>query len=313
MVSVIEIDLMGSFDEQFSLDKSENLTLFKISGESSEKSSLISCYLHGDESCGYNAIKKQFKDFKKPFFDIYILLGNVDSAKLGMRFIGKNFNRVWGKNIVGDVEVKANNVVSYLREKNVCGVLDLHSFSDANSKPHFFHLNNDFAKSFFDGILEFGFKVGAKENMLIEQFEGIPSFLVECGYHEDKNAIDVGVLCIELFLFKLNFIDATVDVCDFDETKFFDTKFLENETNIKLDKTVEISLDVCKFNLKELDGDLMICKLSDVDEVCVSGTNKFDEIFYVNGNDLYLKKEYFITLINTSNDKMFESGFYVFK
>jgi hypothetical protein len=296
----------------FSIEKNENLTLFKILGKDNTKSVLISCYLHGNEPCGYNAITELLKSstvFKNPNTDIYLLLGNVKAAKQNIRYTTENFNRIWTTNPKTENEKKANNIIQYLKTQNLIGVLDLHSFSDKESKPHFFHHNSDFAKQFFDKQIEFGFKVGAEENMLIDQFKKIPSFLIECGYHFNQTSNNLAKNCIKLFLSKLNITKKYELEQALNITK---TLYLENEANVKFNKSFKFENNINQINLKHISQDTLIGECENENEIKVIGKNNFNELFYIKENKLYLKKHHFTTLLTSNNENMFESGCYIY-
>lgn len=296
----------------FSFQKNDNLTLFKIQGNNSNKSVLISSFLHGNEPCGYNAITELLNSsqtFKTPQFDIYLLLGNAKAAKQNIRFINENFNRIWTNNPRTQNEKKAFKIIEYLKTKNLIGVLDLHSFSDKESDPHFFHLNTQLAKQFFDKQIEFGFKVGASENMLIEQFENIPSFLIECGYHFDKISSNLAKNCIKIFLSKLNVIKNQDLETALDINK---TLYLEDEANVKFKSSFKFVNNINQINLSHIKQVTLIGECSNETDLIISGQNTFSNMFYIKENKLYLKKNHFTTLLTSSNENMLESGCYIY-
>ncbi len=296
----------------FSIQKNDNLTLFKINGKNSDKSVLISCYLHGNEPCGYNAINELLNKsevFQNSNYNIYLLLGNTTAAKQNTRFITENFNRIWTSNPKTNIEKKAFKIIEYLNTKNLIGILDLHSFSDKESDPHFFHLNTQLAKKFFDKQIEFGFKVGANENMLIEQFENIPSFLIECGYHFDFTSSNLAKNCIKIFLSKL---DVTKKFKLETALNINQTLYLENEANVKFNTNLKFEKNINQINLKHLTKDTLIGECDKKSQLNIIGENSFENMFYIKNNKLYLKKNHFTTLLTSNNENMFESGCYIY-
>ena len=306
----MEIKNINSND--FSIENNDDLTLFKIDGKDSNKSVLISCYLHGNEPCGHTAITQLLNSsqvFKNPNFDIYLLLGNTKAAKQNLRYTTENFNRIWTKHPKTQIEKKAFDIIGYINTKNLLGVLDLHSFSDKESEPHFFHNNTNFAKQFFNKQIGFGFKVGAEENMLIDQFKNIPSFLIECGYHFDITSNNLAKNSIKTFLSKLNVIKKIELETVLDINK---TLYLEKEANVKFKTSFKFVNNINQTNLKHLTQDTLIGEFKNQNEITVVGENTFENLFHIIGNKLYLKKNHFTTLLTSNNENMFESGCYIY-
>jgi hypothetical protein len=296
----------------FTIENSDNLTLFKIEGKNSNKSVLISCYLHGNEPCGYNAINELLNSsqvFKNPNSNIYLLLGNTIAAKQNLRYITENFNRIWTNNPKTQIEQKANKITKYLKTKNLIGVLDLHSYSDKTTQPHFFHHNTQFAKKFFDEQIGFGFKVGAEENMLIDNFKNIPSFLIECGYHFDKTSTNLAKNSIKTFLSKLNIIEKIKLETALDINN---TLYLEKEANVKFKPSFKFQNNINQINLKHITQDTLLGECKNKSEITVIGENTFENLFYIKESKLYLKKNHFTTLLTSNNKNMFESGCYIY-
>ena len=294
----------------------DNFSILKIKGKDINKSVLISVLLHGDESCGLYTLKEFLKSKIIPEVNVYFLVGNVEAANLknifSNRYVpkGENFNRIWTKTPKTTNENKALEVFEYFKDKNLIGVLDIHSFNSKYLTQHcFINKLDPKTKALSKTICENIFHIGVSENMLIQLFSEIaPSILIECGYSNSKESCNFALNSFCIFLRNIEKNNSLEDI-----------QIYQNEVNIKLKENADFNeLDFNKklkdMNLNKILKDILFFK-GNINSLKIQKDNRLinpQKYFYEKDGSIFLKKNRIMTLFILNEFILKESGFYIY-
>lgn len=192
----------------------------------SGKNLLVFGAVHGNEKCGTKAIKQIISEIENG--DIFLQSGTVTFVPIAnpkayeehVRYIDTNLNRIFFKDykdssyestIVGDL-IKLIDECDYL--------LDLHSYSYGKGpfmfQDHETPETDDFATSFNISPILIGWKTlhdedGPQTSTDYAFSAGKVSILVECGQHDDPDAIQVAYNAVKSALSFLHITESNKD------------------------------------------------------------------------------------------------------
>jgi predicted deacylase len=196
---------------------------FKFKGILEGPSVLILGAIHGNETCGTDAIKRIIKQIEggeivlKKGTITFIPVCNPQAYEKGVREIDINLNRVLkhtGSPVFYE-EFLANSLVPLIESHDF--TLDIHSNHTGRNTFGFLDYPNDLAKKWTMSLGLESIVTGWPELFLPEEdFSTLAcahkakniSITVECGYHDDPSAIDVAYECINRTLQFLDMVDS---------------------------------------------------------------------------------------------------------
>lgn len=159
-------------------------TLFHLKGRR-ERPVFVSVLLHGNESTGWEAVRKLLRDYQGKVLprSLSLFVGNISAAKEGMRRLNgqQDYNRVW---LPGDSAEHAmmQLVVEEMRYRDVFASVDIHNNTGLN--PHYACVNR-LDSRFFRLALLFSRTVvyfTRPEGVQSSAFASLcPAVTVECG------------------------------------------------------------------------------------------------------------------------------------
>lgn len=111
-------------------------TIIKIIGKNTWPTTTIMVWVHGNEKAWINALDELLQDFSIDAGTVYCIYANIQAIKEDKRYIEKNMNRCFLKNISATVyeEQRAQEIISYLNQSDY--LLDIHNTTNKeNSIP----------------------------------------------------------------------------------------------------------------------------------------------------------------------------------
>jgi len=178
----------------------QNLIKFK-SEVKGNKCAILIC-IHGNEPCGYFALREIMKNFKILSGELYIILGNPKAFLLNKRFYETDLNRCFIDSKDNSYESNRSIQISKILDK-VDSVLDIHS-SFVKESPIFsiceketINLSDNFNTEYNIVNLKEFHKGSTDYYMHKQKKEGL---CIECGYHESKDAKNIALNAIKTFL-----------------------------------------------------------------------------------------------------------------
>ena len=172
--------------------------------------SVIFAGIHGNEVCGVEAFYDIVPNLRLDAGEVYFVFGNPEAIKKNTRFTEFNINRAfreakfYNSKIKKSYEYKrAQYLKKFLNKAEV--LLDIHSTTNPGSKPFIIAEKNSknitqyFTKKFVREVRGFGdIEPGATEDYMNNG--GKIGMTVECGQHEDLNAIEIAKDTLLAFL-----------------------------------------------------------------------------------------------------------------
>ena len=110
-------------------------TLIHIPGEQ-EPPLFVSVLLHGNETSGWDGIRRLLQGHPVPARSLILFIGNVSAAAAGVRTLPhqQDYNRIW-RDATGDEAGLSASVMKALGERRLHAVVDLHNNTGLN--PHY--------------------------------------------------------------------------------------------------------------------------------------------------------------------------------
>ena len=174
--------------------------------------------IHGNETCGINAILKILPNFVIDRGTVIFVFGNPKAIALNKRFVTYNLNRLFGQESSYDEKIKKSyeyKRAQYLKTifDQADAMLDIHSTTN-KSKPFIICEKNAdkivkyFPKNFVRKVSGFGgVEPGATDDYMSSR--GKIGITIECGQHNDGNAEKIAIKSIKAFLEILGHIKKT--------------------------------------------------------------------------------------------------------
>ena len=186
-----------------------------------ERPIFISTLLHGNETTGFIALQKYFKNNPNFKRSVIILIGNTRAAEQGLRKLPEqvDFNRVWHEEDRTDDEQgiafdTAKEIIHYCKENKIQYAADIHNNTGRN--PYYGCVNRidkthiHLASLFSNDIVYF---TEPHQVMSLNLAEFCPSTTVEAGLPGVPEGIDFTVKFIER-LMNLDKLSHTFDIKD---------------------------------------------------------------------------------------------------
>lgn len=183
-----------------------NIKVIEKIGKKPGKTAVVLVGMHGNETCGIDALTKILLSLSVESGKVFFIYGNLEAIKQNKRFIEHNLNRcflpIQPKEIASTLEGKtALELMSYLDKADV--LLDIHSSNSPTSIP--FIISDErsitLAKNIPFEIVSLGWDKHEKGSsdfyMHLQNKRGI---CVECGYTKDQKSVDRAILAIRHFL-----------------------------------------------------------------------------------------------------------------
>lgn len=303
---------------EYILSNNDNFTMFKKEGISSTSPVFISTLIHGNETCGLNALIKEINEEKEYLNDVYFMIGNIKAAREDKRLLDENFNRIWVEIPKTDNEIIASKVIEFIKRIKPQLILDLHSYEADNVLPHCFTTNTDNKSlEISKKLSEFTFINRGDENLLVDMTKDIcPSFIIECGINHSKDADDYAYNSIQKVLNITNTIKTNLELKDISHgifTNEVNFKFKNNDISFNNDKTASVIIreDIMNFNMKKINEDELFAYSKDLNFL-KGHKNDINRYFYIKENKIFFKKNCFLNLFSKNITNMIESGFYLY-
>ncbi len=203
------------------MDKASYRTLLRdnvvtITGGEPGASAAIIVGVHGDETCGHEALKEIWGKLDITHGKVTFLIGNPKAIERGVRMIDTNLNRMFKPDAELTDEEKSSyeygrsrEMMAYLDKADI--LLDIHSFragqdfSFVIAEPSV----NDIAQAFPFPMISRGWdkvEPGSTEYYLNKQ--GKRGLCIECGLNGSKEALERAKQAIFIFLTKTGNIEA---------------------------------------------------------------------------------------------------------
>ncbi len=226
-----------------------NPTLIEIEGERPEPL-FVSTLLHGDETSSFRILQRLQAAYgeARPPRSLLILVGNVDAAAAGERFLDgqPDFNRIWSKG-AGAHHAFAERVLRTAREKRIFASIDIHNNTGRNPvygcvnvlRPADLQLAATFATV---GV----YYLNPSTTQSIAFSRLCPAVTLECGRSEEPEGIEAAWRLIETTL-RIDSFDAAPPP---PET----LKLYETVARIIIDPDCSFSFDEA-----DADADLVLC------------------------------------------------------
>lgn len=159
-------------------------TLIHLKGKN-DSPLFLSTLLHGNETSGFDGLKKFFKKWDENNLprSITLFFGNIPASKEGLRKLEgqEDYNRIWAGG-ESEAEKMATSVVQVMKNKNTFASIDIHNNTGKNPfyacvnrlLPEFITLG-----SFFSKTLVYFIEPHEVLSMAFSKF--CPSTTVECG------------------------------------------------------------------------------------------------------------------------------------
>lgn len=173
--------------------------------------------VHGDETCGAEAIRILIPRLKITAGQVTFIIGNPRALKMGVRMIDADLNRLFTEARLSPAKRKsleyrrAQEILPFLRECDA--LLDIHSMNHPQSPPFIICEPRSFelAKRLPFGIRSTGWNAihpGSADAFV--HTNGGFGLCIECGYKGDHGTTQRAVLGIENFLRILGAIEGTM-------------------------------------------------------------------------------------------------------
>jgi predicted deacylase len=263
------------------------------------KSILIFGAIHGNETCGTEAITKLIKKIKIGKIVLengsvtFIPICNPEAYKKNQRYKDENLNRVIKKHKIADSYEKniANILVKYITKSDY--LLDLHSMHENGIPFAFQDTENEEERKF---ILSLGLEYILKgwsdvyKDCIIKDYttqhfsqeNNVVATTVECGRHGDKNSVKIAEKCI---------INAL---------KYL--KIIEPKTDFKNKKVVDITMQ--KVFIKKKEG-----KINSLDHLQLIKKN--DTIAFYDDGEKIIATDDCVMILPNYNCQIGEEWFYL--
>jgi len=189
--------------------------IITIRGSQSGKTLTIMGGIHGNEICGVEVVKELREKLKINRGTVYLILGNPRAIKDRVRQTDTNLNRAFRE--VGDLTREQINSYEYKLAKEIMpylqksdAVLDLHSSGTEDSPPFVICENNahEIVRYFPFTRITSGWdplEPGGTD-AYVDKYGG-KGICVECGNHNDPEAIATARTTAEIFLKVMGAID----------------------------------------------------------------------------------------------------------
>jgi len=237
----------------------ETPTLIQLKGAKSP-ALFVSILLHGNEFSGLQIIQKILTKYKttngfKLPRDLYVFVGNVDAAELGLRALGGqiDFNRAWPGTPHSDSDkaILIQALIDTITKEDLFASIDLHNNTGKN--PHYGCISdvtkeNKYLCTLFNHI---GMVFKTPKGVSTMAFDGLcPAITLECSTPGNEPAIEKAFSLIDDLMHMDHFPDRPVPK--------HDLQLVQNSATIKINKDVTIAFEE-EDNTHE-DIDLVIAK-----------------------------------------------------
>ncbi len=181
---------------------------YVLTGKNPGNNVVVMVGVHGDEICGPEALARILPNLSIDTGKVTFVWGNPEALRIGARFIDSNLNRLFQSNDALTDEQRSSYEYSRSREilpvlQTADALLDVHSSATPNSvpfiicEPHSFDiasvLPTELISSGWDAI-----QPGGTDSFVNKK--GGKGICIECGYHNDVEAIDRAEEAIYTFL-----------------------------------------------------------------------------------------------------------------
>lgn len=320
-------DMLKGLSDVEALHKLEKPSVFRIKGKDSSKAVLVSCLVHGCEPAGFRAFLKEINSLPEYCFDVYFFVGNVASAKIEPFFTNRlvpgkqNFNRIWVENPKTEEEMIGNEVFNYIKNLPLVAHLDLHSFTATDTNPHGFTFTEE-SLDMMKKMVPFIFFADLPLGSMIERtLKLCPSFVIECGTNNSKEADAFAFDSLQRFFSFTNLKNITVSKVDCRGvfTGMVNVKvkdgFKVKWSSKKEESDVTLREDATKLNLKKTPAGEFMGWADSLDMFKVkdkTGDVTPDSVLELKDGKLYTKINSVPALLAANEKIIKESGFYFF-
>lgn len=179
-----------------------------LEGTEPGKDIVIVAGIHGNETCGIRAFEQVLPSLSIECGRVTFVLGNLKAIESGMRFVEQNLNRLFkADELLTDAQKSS---YEYARSRELLpllviadAVLDIHSSGTVGSTPFAICDRSRISDTDFlpFSIVSYGWDAlepGGTDDFVTSQ--GGVGFCIECGYHEDPEAVGRAVDSIYAFL-----------------------------------------------------------------------------------------------------------------
>ncbi|WP_254045280.1 M14 family metallopeptidase [Thiohalocapsa sp. ML1] len=201
-------------------------TLIELPGQR-EPALFVSVLMHGNETVGWEAIRRLLRDFDAGGGDrplpraLALFIGNVRAAAAGMRHLPEqpDFNRVWPGTELPETRIHGvmQQVVERMAARGLFASIDLHNNTGTN--PHYACVNvidNRYlhlATLFSRTVVHFTRPRGVQSHAMAAL---CPAVTVECGKVQDQLGVDHALEFIDACLHLARFPEGPVPAHDID-------------------------------------------------------------------------------------------------
>ncbi len=185
-----------------------------LKGTESGKDLVILAGVHGNETCGIQAFEEVLPKLRIERGTVTFILGNPRAIEKGVRFTEVNLNRMFRPD--SELPESVFPTYEYQRSRELMpllegadAVLDIHSSGTKESIPFTISTksNLSISKQFGFPIASYGWdsvEPGATDDFVDRA--GGHGFCIECGYHDDPDAVQRSKDAIYTFLAEYNAI-----------------------------------------------------------------------------------------------------------
>lgn len=175
--------------------------------------------VHGNETCGIEAVRQLLPTLTIDAGRVTFLLGNPRAAEAGVRFVEQNLNRLFRPDSELSDTQKASYEYRRSRElmpllESADAVLDIHSSGTKDTQPFVIcdrTVTYETARSLDFRIISYGWETiepGGTNDFVLQN--GKIGIGIECGYHEDPDAVGLALEAINRFLARMGAVHAPV-------------------------------------------------------------------------------------------------------
>ncbi|MDA8791751.1 succinylglutamate desuccinylase/aspartoacylase family protein [Bacteriovoracaceae bacterium] len=276
----------------------------------------ISTLLHGNEHSGFLALQKLLRQIQSNEVSLnqslLILIGNPKAAAQNLRMLPgqPDFNRVWsgGENDSAGI---AKQIIDYAKEKDPVCCIDIHNNTGKN--PFYSCINKTdrqflYLGSLFSKNIVFFTEPHEVLSMAFAQF--CPSITIEAGLSGEEKGLNILQVKLQLLISH----EAVPELPHFENVKVFHSyarlRFkhgtkVDFEFNSDSESDYSLKSELEEFNFKHLKAGETVAYHQGNDLFWVEsneGENLFNDFFYLEGNELKVKKEFVPAMLTKNKD-----------
>lgn len=180
-----------------------------LEGSAAGKELLVIAGIHGNETCGIEAMQALLPTLSVSAGRVTFIHGNMQAIENNVRFVEQNLNRLFRPS--SELSETQKSSYEYVRTQELMplieqsdAVLDIHSSATIGSPPFVIcgRQNIDEAKRLPFPLISYGWDAlepGGTDDYALRK--GVSGITVECGFHKDPEAVVLAQEAIRAFLY----------------------------------------------------------------------------------------------------------------